>query len=105
MLQLIGENVTEVNGIPISAAPGSCKSKNFIYLVSCRLCNKPYFGRTVQYTHKRMSGHRECYYKVLRADSDVDELSDDYSLGLHLANEYHCTERADFDKYFNLQLV
>ena len=41
------DEVNEVNGLPISCAPGHCKTRNVIYLVVCRLCHKPYFGRTV----------------------------------------------------------
>ena len=52
-----------------------------------------------------MSGHRDNYYKVLRNDADVDVDSDDYSLGLHLANEHGCTDEGDFDKYYNVQIL
>ena len=103
--KLIGEEIDEVNGLPVSTAPGTCKSKNVIYLVSCNLCKKPYTGRTVQYLHCRMSGHRDNYYKVLRKDDDVDVDSDDYSLGLHLANEHGCTDKEDFDKHYNVQIL
>ena len=103
--KLIGDEIVEINGLPISSAPGNCKSKNVIYLVSCNLCKKPYSGRTVQYIHCRMSGHRDNYYKVLRNDEDVDVTSDDYSLGLHLANEHGCTEKDDFDRHYNVQIL
>ena len=79
--------------------------KNVIYLVSCKLCKKPYTGRTVQYLHKRMNGHRDCYYKVLRNDEDVDTSSDDFSLGLYLVNEHNCTDREDFDELYNVQIL
>ena len=102
---MIGEEIDEINGLPISSAPGTCKTKNVIYLVSCNLCKKPYTGRTVQYLHRRMSGHRDNYYKVLRSDDDVDVDSDDYSLGLHLANEHGCTDEEDFDKHYNVQIL
>ena len=103
--KLIGRNVEDINGLPVSAAPGSCKSKNVNYLVTCKVCKKPYIGRTVQYTHKRMGGHRECFYKVLRMDDDVDTANDDYSLGLHLVNEHHCTSKEDFDELFTVQIL
>ena len=103
--KLIGENIDEVNGRYVSSAPGTCKSKNVIYLVSCTLCKKPYTGRTVQYLQNRMSGHRECYYKVLQNDEEVDDNNDDYSLGLHLVNEHGCVDREDFDELYNLQIL
>ena len=103
--KLIGkENAEEVNGLPISCAPANCKTKNSIYLVKCKICSKPYFGRTVQPIYKRMSGHREGFYKVL-ANEDVDESSDDYSLGLHLVREHGSVDRTDFNKLFSVQIV
>ena len=98
------DEVNEVNGLPISCAPGHCKTRNVIYLVVCRLCHKPYFGRTVQYLHKRMSGHRDKFYAVLTG-GEVDESSDDYSLGLHLVHEHGVDDRADFDKLLRVQIV
>ena len=91
--KLIGtENVDIVNGISVPSAPGNCQSKNCIYLCMCKLCHKPYFGRTVQWINRRMCGHRESFYKV-PDNEDIDETSDDYSLGLHLA---------DFTKLYSL---
>ena len=70
-----------------------------------RVCKKPNIGRTVQYTHMRMDGHRGCYYKVLPMNNDVDTANDDYSVGLHLVNEHHCTSKEDFDKLFSVQIL
>ena len=52
-----------------------------------------------------MSGHRECFYKILRNDDEVDESKDDYSLGLHLANEHSCVNRTDFDELYNVSIL
>ena len=54
---------------------------------------------------KRMDGHRTCYYMVLRNHKDVDVLSDNYSLGLHLVNEHGCIDEADFDRVYNVQVL
>ena len=78
-----------VNGLSVPCAPGNCKTKNVIYLVTCKLCDKPYFGRTCQCICDRMSGHRCNFYKVLN-NEEIDETSDDYSLGLHLVHEHGC---------------
>ena len=96
-------NVDEINGIPVTPAPGNCKTKNTIYLVTCRLCTKPYISRTVQQINKCMGGHRECFYKVLRKHDDVDVNSDDYSLGLHITNEHGCIDEADFNRLYKVQ--
>ena len=104
--KLIGtKNCETVNGLPVSRAPGNCRTKNTIYLVTCKLCDKPYIGRTVQALRERMSGHRGNFYKVLAAHNDVDESKDDYSLGLHLAHEHHSIDRGDFNKHFQLQIL
>ena len=88
--KLIGtENADTVNGLPVSTAPGNCRTKNTIYLVTCKLCDKPYIGRTVQPLRERMSGHRGNFYEVLATHNDVDESEDDFSLGLHLFHEHH----------------
>ena len=93
------DNTETVNGLPVPCAPGNCRTKNTIYLVSCKLCEKPYIGRTVQPLRERMSGHRGNFYKVLAHD-EIDETKEDYSLGLHLVHEHHSVKRKDFNKYF-----
>ena len=52
-----------------------------------------------------MSGHRECYYKILRNHDDVDINSDDYSLGLHIANEHGCIDEADLNRLYQVQIL
>ena len=52
----------------------------------------------------RMSGHRCNFYKVLN-NEEIDETSDDYSLGLHLVHEHGCSNRGDFNKNFQVQIV
>ena len=103
--KMIGaENTQTINGLAVPCAPGNCKTKNTIYLVTCTLCHKPYIGRTVQSLHERMSGHRGNFYKVLTNEA-VDETKDDYSLGLHLVNEHNSVEREDFNRHFKVQIV
>ncbi len=38
--------------------PLSCKSKNIIYLITCRQCSYQYVGQTTQEFSKRLCGHR-----------------------------------------------
>ena len=52
-----------------------------------------------------MGGHRECYYKILRNDDDVDTSKDDYSLGLHLFHEHSLREKGDFNKHYRVQIL
>ena len=103
--KLIGnEKIDTVCGLPVPCAPGNCKTKNVIYLVTCKLCDKPYIGRTVQCLCDRMSGHRHNFYKVL-SQEDIDETSDDFSLGLHLVNEHGCSDRGNFNEHFQVQIM
>jgi hypothetical protein len=99
------KEIKDINGHSISSAPGNCKTRNVIYLVVCKLCSKPYIGRTIQMISRRMCGHRECYYKLLENEQNIDFLTDDYSLGLHLVHEHGCFERNDFNRYYNIQIL
>ena len=95
----------EINGLPISSAPGNCKTKRVVYLVECKLCSKPYTGRTIQMLGKRMCGHRRCYYELLESEENIDFSKDDYSLGLHLKREHGCSDPMDFDKHYQVQII
>ena len=99
-----GQGFDEINDRQVLCATGTCKTKNSIYLVSCKLCSKPYFGRTTQFLRKRMCGHCGCIYQVLR-NEEIDESKDDYSLGLHLFHEHGLSDPRDFDLHYDLQIV
>ena len=102
---MIAKNqIRELNGHPIHPAPGTCKTKSVIYLVECRLCNKSYVGRTIQTLGKRMGGHRECFYQILR-NVDVGQSKDDYSLGLHLVHEHGLQAKEDFNRHYRVQIL
>ena len=52
-----------INGSSITVPPHvNCKSRNVIYMWICKLCGEKetYFGRTIQESHKRTTGHRSC---------------------------------------------
>ena len=38
----------------------NCKTKNVIYLLSCKGSGLQYVGKTSQHLHQRLSGHRQC---------------------------------------------
>ena len=100
-----GKQIDEINGRRVRYAPGNCKTKSCIYLVVCKVCQKPYIGRTVQMISKRMSGHRDCFKHVLENNENVDLSSDDYSLGLHLNNEHGCSVKSDLNKMYHLYIL
>ena len=74
----------------------NCKSRNVIYLWTCKLCgtNKEcYFGRTCQKCHSRTNGHRGCF---------TDEKWEKSALAMH-AKDVH---NSDFSlKNFSISIV
>ena len=51
-----------------------------------------------------MNGHREKFYAVLDG-CELDESTDDYSLGLHLVHEHGVVDKTDFDKLLRVRIV
>ena len=92
-----------VNGKTAKSDPGNCKSYNIIYLVQCSICQKGYVGRTTHFLHVRMREHRNKYYDLLRGKK-VDDQSDEYSLGLHLAS-HGFTDRKNFNECYNVSII
>ena len=43
----------------------NCRTKNIVYLIECRKCQKQYIGETENPLHIRMNGHRSDYYRKL----------------------------------------
>jgi len=77
------------------SASGTCCSKNVIYHAECKLCAKPYIGKTTQMICGRISEHKSCYnsYRkckgiLPKGEKRENEFADKYSLGIHLYNEH-----------------
>ena len=97
-----------VNGRKVRLAHGTCKTGNICYLAVCSICNKPYTGRTVDYMHNRVSGHRYKFFEILRNSGNLDTIDSEcdlYTLGLHLHLEHGCTDPKDFDRYFRFSIL
>ena len=60
-----GVFVEDINGYPVTKAPGNGISKNLLF-------DKSYIDRTVKQLHSRMSGHPEYFYKIIPND-EIDE--------------------------------
>lgn len=85
-----------VNGKRVKSAPGSCTTYNIIYLVLCKICNKPYVGRSVRMLRVRFGEHRRAFYKIIKGTRvDVDD--DANSIGLHLYTEHGLHDKTDFN--------
>ena len=58
--------------------------------------------------HGRVSGHRHCYYDILKkvaANEPPDFDSDLYSLGIHLHFEHGFTDPGAFNRYFKFGIL
>ena len=67
-----------------------------IYLVVCKICGKPYVGRTIRLLRDRIGEHRRAFYRVIRGDK-VDLNNDDFSIGIHLHSDLGLVDRDDFN--------
>ena len=73
--------------------------------MQCKICNKPYTGKSTRATRKRFGEHRRAFYKVLEAPDKIDNSDDEFSIGLHLYNEHNLRERTDFNKHVNISIL
>ena len=92
-----------INNKKVRLSAGNCKTRNICYLGRCKICNKPYTGRTVNLMHKRVNGHRHSYKELIKsiASGTLDELdttSDLFVLGLHLYFDHGLDDPSAFDK-------
>ena len=89
------ENKFLVNGKTVVAPKHlNCKSKNIIYMWTCRLCSETYFGRTVQECHNRTSGHRSCF--------NSEDKWDKSALSMHAKDSHQMDFSLDI---FNIAVV
>ena len=86
-------------------AAGSCTSKNIIYSTVCKLCTKPYVGKTTLMTCGRVCLHKSAYnrYRKLKgniAGLNMEDMDDTFALSIHLYNEHGLdTDKAFEDNY------
>ena len=88
----------------IRTAPGNCQSRNIIYAATCSLCDKNYVGRSIQIHASRNNGHRAKYVKYSKqlgkgVKVDLNDLDDDYSLGIHLHEAHSIIGQEGFKNY------
>ena len=87
------EKVKSTSGKLVKSWSGNCTTKNCIYHVECKICGKPYVGKTTQMVCGRISEHKSCYNKYRKSkgvlpSSTREEDADKYALGMHLYNEH-----------------
>ena len=92
-----------INNKKVRLSAGNCKTRNICYLGRCKICNKPYIGRTVNLMHKRVNGHRHSYKELIKSIAsgtlhELDTTSDLFVLGLHLYFDHGLDDPSAFDK-------
>ena len=94
----------------VKLSEGSCKSYNICYIAQCSIWEKCYTGRTIEFLHKRTSGHRHCYVEILNKSAngnllEVDADKDLYQLVLHLHQEHGQTNPKAFDEFIKFLIL
>ena len=93
----------------VKTAAGDCRSKNVVYLVACKHCQKHYVGKTTQPTRCRMNQHRWNFGNYIRKKGTVklntakDE--DNYALGMHLYHDHGIKNEQSFDDAYELSIL
>ena len=94
----------KINNMICKTAPGNCCSYNLIYLLYCKKCRESYIGRTTRFLSDRIAEHRQAYYHIIDRNI-VEELSDDFSPGIHLVEKHQGKLRQEFDNTFLVYIV
>ena len=91
---------------------GKCNTRNCIYLAECKLCSKPYVGKTTQMLCGRISEHKSYYNKYRRKkgkftkeENKEKDFADKYTLGIHLYNDHKIDTAEGFEKSFEFTIL
>ena len=97
------------NGKTFKTGKGNCKTRNFIYGVTCKICDKKYVGKSTQLCHKRINSHRAFQKKYSENRHIVDNLNesekDKYSLATHLHIEHGIIGNTCLDDNYNFTIL
>ena len=103
------KNELLINGVKVKPAAGTCSSYNIIYGFVCKQCSKCYVGRTTRPLKKRVTDHRGMFYELLRDPSvrfkENFDISDVYSLGVHLIDNHGIMDRDKFDENYEVLIL
>ena len=89
----------------VHTAPGNCSTYNIIYLIKCKICDKPYIGKSTRALRTRFGEHRRAFYKVIKTPDSIDSDDDEFSIGLHLYHEHNIDNRKDFNLNVNVSIL
>ena len=93
----------------VRCGKGDCSSRNVIYLVKCKCCDKHYVGKTTQQLHSRMNQHRWCFGNFITKQGNInlqtEKDQDNYALGMHLYNEHGVRNLQQFNAMYEVSIL
>ena len=91
---------------------GTCTTRNCVYLAECKLCSKPYVGKTTQMVCGRISEHKSCYNKyrknkgtIPKGETKEKDFADKYTLGMHLYNDHKINSPEGFEESYEFTIL
>ena len=90
-----------INGVELYCEGGDCKSSIIIYLLTCKLCQINYFGKTVNQFRDRFNGHRS-HLKNIR---NAEEIDDENSLAAHAYFVHDLNTVNEFNDLYRFSVV
>ena len=104
------DHIISSAGKKFRTASGDCMSRNIIYAGTCLLCLKNYTGKTTQHHANRNNGHRAKYIRYGKQLAsgvvmNLNNLDDEYSLGIHLHDVHNISDADGFDKYYRFTIL
>ena len=73
-------------------------------MAKCKLCGKPYSGKTTRMLRNRTGEHRRAFYRILDGKS-YDESDDTYSIGAHLYHKHGLDDRSAFNSHVSFCIL
>ena len=101
MMANISSTTLGPNNLMLQLGGGNCKSKNIIYLCQYSLCDKFYFGKTIQTLANRISGHRG----KMKDIEKVVEVDDKNTLAVHAYFVHIIKTNEEFNKLYKFSVV
>ena len=81
-----------------------------VYSAICKLCGKPYVGKTTQMLCGRLSEHKSCYNKYIKAKGKISSLNckdfdDKFALGVHLYDQHEIDNPVGFQSNYEFTIL
>ena len=101
---------TSTSNNVFKTAPGNCTTRNVIYSAVCKLCSKPYVGKTTQMMCGRICEHKSCYNKYLKSKGNISpsnckNFEDKFALAVHLYDEHGINNIQAFENSYEFTVL